>query len=98
MYKISKVAAVIGVAFALTPWAAFAQTPDSQSTQVDQPKNKKHDVKLADEPVASPTPADQQPTKEQLAKLFEAMRVRKQMQSMLKMMPAMVQQQIESPV
>jgi hypothetical protein len=41
---------------------------------------------------------NQQPTKEQLAKLFEVMRLRQQLQSYLKMMPAMIQQQIQSAV
>jgi hypothetical protein len=41
-------------------------------------------------------PPDQQPTKEQLAKLFDVMRLREQMQSMRQMVPAMVQQQITS--
>lgn len=40
--------------------------------------------------------ADQQPTNEQLAKLFEVMRLREQMQSMRQMVPSMVQQQIQS--
>jgi hypothetical protein len=43
---------------------------------------------------ASVLPSDQQPTKEQLAKLFEVMRLRQQMQSAMKMMPAMIQQQV----
>jgi len=41
-------------------------------------------------------PPDQQPTKEQLAKLFDAMRLREQMQSMRQIVPGMVQQQIKS--
>jgi uncharacterized protein len=40
--------------------------------------------------------ADQQPTAEQLAKLFEVMRLRAQMQSMRQIVPSMVQQQIKS--
>jgi hypothetical protein len=40
--------------------------------------------------------ADQQPTKEQLAKLFEVMRLREQMQNMMKAVPSMVQQQIQA--
>jgi hypothetical protein len=46
-------------------------------------------------PVAS-IPPDQQPTKEQLAKLFEVMRLRKQMESMTAMIPQMVQQQFRT--
>lgn len=45
---------------------------------------------------AEAIPPDQQPTKEQLEKLFDVMRLRQQMQSMRQMVPAMVQQQIQS--
>ncbi len=41
-------------------------------------------------------PDDQKPTMEQLTKLFEAMRLKEQMQSMRQIVPAMVQQQITS--
>jgi len=44
----------------------------------------------------SAIPADQQATKEQLAKLFEVMRIRDQMQSMRQIVPAMIQQQIKA--
>jgi hypothetical protein len=40
--------------------------------------------------------ADQQPTAEQLAKLFDVMRIRGQMQSMPQIVPAMIQQQIKT--
>jgi hypothetical protein len=57
----------------------------------------------ADQPASSTTqaasaviPPDQQPTKEQLAKLFEVMRVREQLASVTKMMPAMMQQQMQA--
>ena len=39
-------------------------------------------------------PPDQRPSKEQIAKLFEEMRVREQYSSMMKMFPAMIQQQM----
>jgi uncharacterized protein len=42
--------------------------------------------------------ADQQPSPEQLAKLFEVMRIKQQMASMRTMVPSMVQQQIQSAV
>ncbi len=45
---------------------------------------------------ATQIPLDQQPTKEQLAKLFELMRVHEQMASMTKMMPALMQQQFQA--
>jgi len=41
-------------------------------------------------------PSDQQPTQEQLIKLFEVMRIKQQMQSMRQIVPSMVQQQIQS--
>lgn len=45
---------------------------------------------------AKPVPADQQPTKEQLTRLFEVMRLREQMKSMRQIVPSMVEQQIKS--
>jgi hypothetical protein len=48
-----------------------------------------------DASTTSVVPPDQQPTKEQLAKLFEVMRIREQTESMMKMFPAMIQQQIK---
>jgi hypothetical protein len=48
----------------------------------------------ADTALAAPIPEDQQPSKGQLMKLFEVMRIREQMQDVLKMMPQMVQQQL----
>jgi uncharacterized protein len=45
---------------------------------------------------AASVPAGQQPTKEQLAKLFDVMRIRDQMQSMRQIVPGMVAQQIQS--
>lgn len=44
----------------------------------------------------SSIPADRQPTRQQLAKLFEVMRLRQQMESLMKTMPAMMQQQIQA--
>ncbi len=41
-------------------------------------------------------PTDQQPSQEQLTKLFEVMRLKQQMQSMRQIVPSMVQQQIQS--
>lgn len=50
----------------------------------------------AEQTAAAVVPADQRPTKEQLLKLFDVMRLREQMQSMRQIVPAMVQQQIKS--
>jgi hypothetical protein len=81
MNKASKFAALIGMALALAPMAAVAQAP-------------------ADQPAAATTaaviPADQQPTKEQLTKLFELIRVHQQVQSMLTAMQSMMQQQLSA--
>ncbi len=44
----------------------------------------------------APIAPDQQASKEQIAKLFEVMRVKQQMDSMMKMMPTMVQQQMRA--
>lgn len=41
-------------------------------------------------------PADQQATKEQLANLFEVMKVREQTQKMMQMLPAIMRQQVEA--
>ena len=52
----------------------------------------------ANAPTATQTTvaADQQPTAEQLAKLFDVMRIRGQMQSMRQIVPAMIEQQIKT--
>jgi hypothetical protein len=70
MKKAKCIAAVLGMGLALLPWAA-AQSPE-------------------DQPAASPSatatiPADQQPTKEQLAKLFELMQVKEHLLSTIKL-------------
>jgi hypothetical protein len=81
MNKPCKFAVALGIGLVLAPWAK-AQAPAAQ-------------------PEAAPTsaaaiPPDQQPTKEQLARLFEVMRLRKQMQDVMKMLPAMIQQQMQA--
>jgi hypothetical protein len=45
-----------------------------------------------------PIPPDQQPSREQLAKLFEVMQIREQAAALMKMLPAMAQQQIREQV
>jgi len=81
MNTVSKFAALIGMALTLAPMAAYAQAP------ADQP---------AAATAAPVIPADQQPTKEQLAKLFDLMRVHQQVQSMLTAMQSMMQQQLSA--
>jgi len=46
------------------------------------------------ESAAPDIPADRQPTKEQLAKLFEVMRIREQTASVMQVIPTMIEQQI----
>jgi TonB family protein len=64
------------------PSAALAQTPAGQ--MVDTPAKA----------VPAAIPADQQATKEQLANLFELLRIREQVASLSKTLPALMQQQI----
>ena len=54
------------------------------------------DGKMQQEKPAALIAPENQATAEQLAKLFEVMRIKQQMQSMRTMVPAMVQQQIQS--
>lgn len=81
MNQACKFAVVLGMGLALMPCAAFAQATADQA---------------APSAVAPTIPLDQQPTKEQLATLFEVMRIRQQMEGVLKMMPAMAQQQTQA--
>ena len=80
MKKVYKLAAVLGLGLAMGPWAV-AQAPAAQTATAPV--------------VAATIPLDQQPTKEQLAKLFEVMRLRQQLDGVMKMMPAMMQQQVQ---
>jgi hypothetical protein len=70
----------------MLPCAAFAQAPAAQPSTAP--------AAVMAEP--SGLPADQQPTKEQLIKLFELMHVRDQLASVTKMIPALVQQQMKT--
>ncbi len=89
MKKTNRIAAAmglyLGLGLALAPLAVFAQAPAAQPP--DAPGT-----------VATPAvvPADQQPSREQLGKLFEVMRMRSQMQNLLKAVPEMVQQQVHA--
>ncbi len=82
MKNIRNFALVAAIGLTLAPWAV-AQAP------ADQP--------ATDTAVTAPVvPPDEQPTKEQLARLFEAMRLRQQMQNLMKTVPAMMQQQLKA--
>jgi hypothetical protein len=74
------VVASSAIAFAQSPAAAAETSATAQAAQAP----------------ASSVPPDQQPTKEQLAKLFEVMRLKVQMQSMRQIVPGMVAEQIQS--
>jgi hypothetical protein len=75
-----KFAAVLGMGLALAPWA-LAQAPAAQPETTPA--------------VAPAIPEDQQATKEQLAKLFEVVRLREQLASVTRMMPALLQRQMQ---
>jgi hypothetical protein len=83
MKKAVCITAMLGIV--MLPCAIFAQTTPAQSPVAPEAAS-----------AAAAIPADQQPTKEQLSKLFEVMRLREQMQNVMKAVPAMVQQQIKA--
>ena len=78
MNKMCKFAIVVGTGAALAPWAVFAQVPADQLAATSVPATA----------TSAAIPLDQQPTKEQLAKLFELIRVRQQMQAQAKTIEA----------
>jgi uncharacterized protein len=81
MNKACKFVMALGVGLLLTPWV-MAQPP------ADQPESAAV--------TASSIPADQQATKEQIAKLFEVMRLREHLASYTRMLPALMQQQMQA--
>jgi hypothetical protein len=84
MRRAIKFVAGIGLSLAMAPWAAFAQTP------ADQP--------AGTVTAAATIPLDQQPTREQLARLFELMRVKQQLAAVTQIMPGLMQQQFNATV
>jgi hypothetical protein len=81
MRSVIKYVAGIGLSLAMAPLAALAQA------QADQP---------AVTTTAVTIPLDQQPTKEQLARLFELMRVKQQLAAVTQIMPGLMQQQFNA--
>ena len=84
-----KFAAALGMGLLLAS-TGFAQAPAEPAAAAPAPAP-------AFAPTAAPVaaiPADQQPTQEQLAKLFEVLHIREQLASVSKMMPALIEQQI----
>lgn len=72
--------AIFAIGVALIP-AAFCQAPPSSPTSDDAPH-----ARVVD--------AADQPSKEQLARLFDAMQIKQQLATMTKTLPAMMEQQI----
>lgn len=85
MKAIRMIEAVAVVMLALGPVAAGAQAYAVGA-----------DGKMQQEKQAPTIAPENQPTTEQLTKLFEVMRIKQQMQSMRQIVPSMVQQQIQS--
>jgi hypothetical protein len=75
---------VLAVGLLIIPAAAFCQ----QAANTDAPM-------AAQAPVIAP---ENQPTDEQLSRLFEVMRTKEQMASVMKTLPAMMQQQVTSQI
>ena len=69
---------------ALIALTAFAQSPSGPETSATQPA------------AAALIPPDQQATKEQIEKFFEVMRLKKQMESMMGMMPQLIVQSFQA--
>lgn len=55
-------------------------------------------VMVAQNAAPAAIPADQQPTNEQLSKLFEVMRIRQQMQGMMSMIESTAKQQVQQQI
>lgn len=75
--------AVLGLGFALAPFASFGQATGLSPAEATTP------VQTA--PAIAP---EDQATKEQLEKLFDVMHARRQIQSMLKIIPTMMEKQV----
>jgi uncharacterized protein len=79
--------ATLGAVVALVP-AVFCQTPSDQQATPDAQA----------EPQVRVIAPDDQPSKEQMARLFDAMHLRQQMANMTKTLPAMMQQQVSQQI
>lgn len=85
MFRRFRSIAIAGTAGALFSACVFGQSAQQLAEQASRQAAS-----------ATTIPADQQPSPEQLAKLFDVMRIKQQMASMRMMVPGMVQQQIQS--
>jgi hypothetical protein len=79
--------ATLAAIVAIVP-AALSQAPADQQATPDAQA----------EPQLRVIPPDDQPSKEQMARLFDAMRLRQQMANMTKTLPAMIQQQVSQQI
>jgi hypothetical protein len=87
MKKVMCFAAILSMA--LTSCMVVAQAPASPAAQ--SPANN-----FGIQPAAPTVPVDQQPSREQLVRLFQVMRIHQQLDTMLKMIPAMAKQQMQA--
>ncbi|MGA2727677.1 MAG: DUF2059 domain-containing protein [Terracidiphilus sp.] len=88
MKRTQAFATVLGMGLMLAPFACWSQAvPVEPSGAPSQAQSAQNGIPLED-----------QATKEQLAKLFDVMRIRDQMQSMRKLVPMMVQNQIHEQI
>jgi uncharacterized protein len=79
--------ATLAAIVAIVP-AALSQAPADQQATPDAQA----------EPQLRVIPPDDQPSKEQMARLFDAMRLRQQMANITKTLPAMIQQQVSQQI
>ena len=82
MSNVTRIVAIIGLSLATVPMGIFAQTPADEPTGANS--------------AAATIPLDQQPTKEQLAKLFELLRLKQQLAAVTQIMPGLMQQQFNA--
>jgi hypothetical protein len=83
-------AVVLGLVFSAC--ATYGQSGGSHMDQPPQPAQPESNI----QPAPTQIPVDQQPSKEQLAKLFEVMHLSDQIKTITQIMPAMIKQQIQS--
>ena len=81
---IYRMAAVLGIGLAIAPWAVQAQSDQMPETGA------------ANAPAVTAIPVEDQATKEELGRLFEVMRLREQLKSVMEMVPAMMRQQMQA--
>lgn len=88
MKNMIRIAAAIGFVLVMVPWSAGGQA------LADQPAKSFTATPMTPMQASTAVPVDQQPTKEQLVKLFDLIRTREQMESITKIFPEIMQQQM----